>query len=211
MTTGGRSPRPPARPLRKASPASRPQRRVTGKRGTLFPFRPHLCHRRAGHSNKGKRHGAAGGSGRRVTAAPGSNPTGILLMALAMLFFALADTIAKVMTAGYHPMQVVGIRQLGLFTGVAVYLVLRGPSTLRTRRPGLQFLRGACATVSATLFVAALSFIPLTDAAAIAFAAPFFVTILGFLLLGEPVGLRRWAAIVVGFAGTLVIIRPGFE
>ena len=154
---------------------------------------------------------ARGGQQVAMNAAPGSNPTGILLMATAMFFFASADTIAKFMTAGYHPMQVVGIRQLGLFVGVLAYLALRGVATLRTRRPGLQFLRGACATISATLFVAALTFIPLPDAAAIAFAAPFFVTILGFFLLGEPVGLRRWAAIFAGFAGTLIIIRPGFD
>ncbi|RSK33648.1 DMT family transporter [Rhodovulum iodosum] len=143
--------------------------------------------------------------------APSSNPTGIVLMALAMFFFASADTIAKFMTAGYHPMQIVGIRQLGLFVGALVYLSIKGLSKLRSRRPGLQFLRGVCATLSAALFVIALSFIPLTDAASIAFAAPFFVPILGYLLLGEPVGVRRWAAIVVGFIGTLIIIRPGFE
>ena len=146
-----------------------------------------------------------------MSPAPASNPAGILLMALSMFFFAAADTIAKFMTADYHAMQVVGIRQLGLLVGVLAYLSVKGLSTLRTRRPGLQFLRGACATISATLFVTALGFIPLTDATSIAFAAPFFVTILGFLVLGEPVGIRRWSAILVGFTGTLIIIRPGFD
>lgn len=92
-------------------------------------------------------------------------------MALAMFFFASADIIAKFMTSDYHPMQIVGIRQLGLFTGALVYLSVKGLSMLRSRRPGLRFLHGLCATLWATLFVVALSFIPLTDAASIAFAA----------------------------------------
>ena len=56
-----------------------------------------------------------------------------------------------------------------------------------------------------------LSFIPLADATAIAFVAPLFVTVMGYFILGEPVGLRRWTAVVIGFMGTLIIIRPGFS
>ncbi len=65
------------------------------------------------------------------------------------------------------------------------------------------------ATISATLFIIAIAYVPLTDAVAITFVAPFIVTVLGALILKEPVGIRRWAAVVIGFLGTLIVIRPG--
>jgi S-adenosylmethionine uptake transporter len=139
------------------------------------------------------------------------NMMGVLLMAVSMVFFGTADTIAKFMTAGYPALQVVGIRQMGLLVGVLIYVLLRGTSELRTRRPKMQLFRGLCATVSATLFVLALRHIPLADATAIAFVAPFFVTILGAILLKEKVDAARWAAIGLGFLGMVVVIRPGFD
>jgi drug/metabolite transporter (DMT)-like permease len=140
-----------------------------------------------------------------------SNLLGIAFMAAAIALYAGADTIAKYLGQSYHPIQVTGMRQMGLVVGVALWLMLRGTKDLRTARPGLQILRGVCATFSGALYVYALSYIPLADAATVSFAAPFFVTILGYLILKEPVGLRRWSAIFVGFLGTLVVIRPGFD
>ena len=139
-----------------------------------------------------------------------SNTLGIALMALAVFFFAGADTVAKFLAGAYHPLQVAGMRQVGLVGGVLLWLMLRGTAELRTRQPKMQILRGLCAGVSASLFVISLRYIPLTDATTIAFVAPFFVTILGAILLKEPIGPRRWFAIVAGFSGTLVVMRPGF-
>jgi S-adenosylmethionine uptake transporter len=140
-----------------------------------------------------------------------SNLQGIAFMAGAIALYGAADTIAKYLGQTYHPIQITGMRQIGLLLGVVFWLILRGTKDLRTARPGLQILRGVCATFSGVLYVYALTYIPLADAATVSFAAPFFVTILGYLFLKESVGLRRWTAIVIGFMGALVVIRPGFE
>ncbi len=140
-----------------------------------------------------------------------SNALGVALMATAVLFFAGADTVAKFLAGNYHPIQVAGMRQTGLLVGVLFWLALRGTADLYTRKPGLQIFRGLCAGLSASLFVFSLRFIPLADATTIAFVAPFFVTILGAVVLKERIGIRRWGAIIVGFSGTLVVMRPGFE
>ena len=137
------------------------------------------------------------------------NLRGLLLMALAFFLFAAADTQAKFLTGWFHPMQIVWTRQLGLLTGVLVLLILKGPSILKTRYPGLQVLRGMLAVFSATAFIFALRYVPLADAVAVSFVAPFMVTIMGALFLGEKVGLRRWSAVAIGFIGTLIVIRPG--
>lgn len=138
-----------------------------------------------------------------------NNLLGIGMMALGMFLFAAVDTIGKFLTAEFHPLQIVWFRQLGLFVGVVFLLLTRGRSILKTAHPRQQVARGAVAVGSATLFIMAVSFIPLADAAAISFVAPFFVTLMGALILREAVGMRRWVAVVVGFIGALIVIRPG--
>ena len=130
-------------------------------------------------------------------------------MALAFFAFAAADTQAKLLTASFHPMQIGWTRQIGLLAGVLVLLMVKGPSIMRTRQPGLQVLRGMLAVFSATAFIFALRYVPLADAVAVTFVAPFLVTIMGALLLGEKVGIHRWSAVTIGFIGTLIVIRPG--
>ena len=130
-------------------------------------------------------------------------------MAAGMFLFSAVDTQAKFLTATLHPIQIVWSRQLGLLIGVLILLALRGVVILHTRHPGLQILRGGLAASSATLFIVAVSFVPLADAVAVSFVAPFIVTVLGALMLREPVGIRRWAAVTIGFLGTMIVIRPG--
>lgn len=137
------------------------------------------------------------------------NPRGLALMGLAFFVFAASDAQAKLLTGMFPPMQVVWTRQLGLLAGVLVLLALKGPAILRTGRPGMQVLRGTLAVISASAFIFALRYVPLADAVAVSFVAPFMVTILGALVLGEKVGPRRWSAVAIGFAGTLIVIRPG--
>ena len=145
------------------------------------------------------------------TARRSDNMLGLTYMAASMFLFAAVDTQAKYLTATLHPLQIVWCRQLCLLFGVFVLLAIRGLSVLRTQHPWLQIGRGGVAACSATLFIVAVSFVPLADAVAVAFVAPFIVTVLGAILLREPVGLRRWIAVTIGFLGTLVVIRPGFE
>jgi len=140
----------------------------------------------------------------------GDSLRGIVLMTAGFGAFSCADTIAKFLTADYHPVQIVWTRQLGLLAGVFLLLALNGPGLLRSHAPVLQTARGLVAVLSALTFVFAISRVPLADAIAVSFVAPFMVTLLGALALRETVGIRRWAAVIVGFAGTLVVIRPGF-
>ncbi len=130
-------------------------------------------------------------------------------MAAGMFLFAGVDAMGKFLTDTLHPVQIVWCRQLGLLLGVLVLIIYQGRSVLRSAHPKLQIGRGVLAACSATLFIAGISFVPLADAVAITFVAPFMVTVMGALILREPVGIRRWIAVTIGFIGTLIVIRPG--
>jgi len=130
-------------------------------------------------------------------------------MAAGMFLFSGVDTMAKFLTETIHPVQIVWCRQFGLLLGVLLLIALRGRSVLYSAHPKLQIGRGVLAACSATLFIGGVSYVPLADAVAITFVAPFMVTVFGSLILREPVGLRRWTAVTVGFLGTLIVIRPG--
>ncbi len=130
-------------------------------------------------------------------------------MALGFFSFSACDAIAKLLTETFHPFQIVWLRMLGLFIGVCVLIMIRGVTVLHTPKPKLQVLRGVVAVGSATCFVIAVGYVPLADAVAVTFVAPFIVTVLGALVLKETVGIRRWLAVVAGFVGMLIVIRPG--
>jgi len=130
-------------------------------------------------------------------------------MALGFFCFSAGDALAKLLTEEFHPFQVVWLRVLGLFLGVCFLLAIRGTAILRTPKPNLQIVRGIVAAGSATFFIFALNYVPLADAVAVTFVAPFIVTVLGATILKEPVGLRRWLAVLVGFIGMVIVIRPG--
>lgn len=136
---------------------------------------------------------------------------GIALMAGGMFLFSAVDAHGKFLSQTLHPIQITWCRQIGLVLGVVIMLGLRGFSILHTKQPVLQITRGTLAAGSATLFIFAVSYVPLADAVAVSFVAPFFVTLLGALVLREKVGIRRWAAVIIGFIGTLIVIRPGLD
>ena len=140
-----------------------------------------------------------------------NNPRGILLMALGFALFAVADTIAKVLLEYYPPVQVVFIRMLGLFCGVNLMMLYNLKWVGKTHNLSKQLLRGLAQAGSAVSFLVGLRTIAIADATSIAFVAPLFVIILSYFILKEPIGIRRWLAVIIGFSGTLIIIRPGFE
>lgn len=130
-------------------------------------------------------------------------------MLCAMFMFSAGDTLAKFLTSSFHPVQIIWFRQLGLLVGVIILLCFRGCSILQTNQRALQMTRGALAVGSSILFVFAIRYVSLVDAVAASFVAPFFLTIAGAIVLKEKVGIRRWSAVVVGFLGALIVIRPG--
>jgi drug/metabolite transporter (DMT)-like permease len=136
---------------------------------------------------------------------------GIGLMVLAILLFTLMDTIGKDLTARYPVPQVVWARYFFQFALMLLLIPRVGMVELvRTARPGTQVIRGLLLAASTMCLIGAISFVPLADAYTITFTAPLLVTVFSIPLLGERVGWRRWSAVLAGFAGVLIVIRPGF-
>ncbi len=144
-----------------------------------------------------------------MTSRPVNSRLGLAYMFAGMALFAATDAFAKLLTETLPPVQIVWSRQSGLLVGILLYMAVRGFRILYTTQPKLQIARGVLAVFSATLFVIGVAYVPLADAVSITFIAPFIVTIMGAVLLKEPVGIRRWAAVVIGFCGTLIVLRPG--
>lgn len=135
---------------------------------------------------------------------------GILFILGSGIFFTILDTSAKQLTLSHHVMQVVWARyafQTMLIPFMVGRVSLR--QVIRTNNLSLQIVRSFLLLGATILFIAAISYIPLADASAVGKVGPLFVTALSIPLLGEKVGPRRWAAVFVGFVGTMVIIRPG--
>jgi len=144
-------------------------------------------------------------------AAPASQLRGTLLMVTSTVFFAFADILAKELAGRLPAMEVVWLRYI-TFGALVIPLVLAGgggAAALRSRRPGLQVLRGFGMVGSAMLFTAALPFLPVAETTAIYFVSPILIMALSIPFLGETVGWRRWTAALVGLSGMLLIIRPG--
>ncbi len=143
--------------------------------------------------------------------AAGSPGRGILWMLATTFCFMCLDTTAKHLTQSYAVPQVVWARYVFHLLLLVLYLGPRTLPVLRSANRRLQLLRSLFLLGATVLFFSALSFIQLADATAIMFVAPLVVTMLSLPLLGERVGPRRWASVLVGFLGALVIIRPGGE
>lgn len=122
------------------------------------------------------------------------------------------DATVKYLVASLPAVQLTWARFFGNLVLLAPFVLARhGPAALRVSDPRLQLLRGLVIVAANLTFIAAVGTVPLADAIALIFVAPLVVTALSHLLLGEPVGPWRWAAVLIGFAGALVIIRPGMN
>lgn len=120
------------------------------------------------------------------------------------------DALAKLLTERYAPVQIIFLRNLIAAPMIAAAaLALRGPRALRTGHLRLHALRGALMLLGAWLYFTSLSILPLAEATALIFVAPIFITALSAPILGEKVGWRRWGAVLLGFAGVLIVVQPG--
>lgn len=135
---------------------------------------------------------------------------GIALMVLTNVVFAGLDTTAKLLGAVVDPLQIAWFRYaVNLVLALVVLRAWLRPTLFDTRHPMLQLVRGLCLLGSTVFNFAALRYLQLAEVASINFAGPLFITALAGPLLGEKIGPRRWGAVVVGFIGMLVVIRPG--
>ena len=140
------------------------------------------------------------------------NLRGILFMILAMAGFALEDLFIKHLSSHLPVSQILII--LG-FSGASVLII----TALLTHAPILQrdllnssvIIRTLCELFAALFFVSAIALTPLSSAASILMTTPLMVTMGAALFLKEKVGWRRWTAVMVGFFGVLLILRPGFD
>ena len=138
-----------------------------------------------------------------------ANARGALLISIGSIFFAANDAMVKFVGGDIHPMQIALIRySLGVLLLSPMFMRL-GLSGLKTRRPGLHLVRALVASIGQVGVYYAVVNLMLADVTAIMFSRPLFITILAVLLLGESVGLRRWSATAIGFAGMVVMVRPG--
>jgi drug/metabolite transporter (DMT)-like permease len=135
---------------------------------------------------------------------------GILLTLLAMGLFGAMDGISKVLVSHYPTPLVLWLRHLAALPLAFLILAPKRPFTLlRSRAPRLQVGRSLLLAVEMGFALAAFGAMPLADAHAIFAVVPLLVTALSVPLLGERVDWQRWLAVAAGFAGVLVIVRPG--
>ena len=137
------------------------------------------------------------------------NLIGIALIIAATLVMILQHSLVKALAAEMSILEIVFFR-----TAIAVlfflpWMLRSGLAIFRTERIGLHVLRATFQTFSAFGFFLGLAIVPLATVTALHFTTPIFAVLIGIFLLGERVSVRRWSAILAGFVGTLLILRPG--
>ncbi len=136
---------------------------------------------------------------------------GALLMAAAAACYAILHGSVRYISEEIHPFEITFFRNLFGFIVLLPWFVVHGLRPLRTRRIGLHLLRASSNVVAMLMFFMALSMTPLAQVQALGFTAPLFATVLAVFILGERVRLRRWTALIAGFIGALIIVRPGIQ
>jgi drug/metabolite transporter (DMT)-like permease len=134
---------------------------------------------------------------------------GMLSMLLAIATFAVMDAALKVLSPDYPPLQVTALRGLSSLPLITIWVMFDGGlgQLLRVRWP-LHILRGVLSIVMLSSFAFALRTLPLAETYSLFFIAPLLITALAALILHERVDWRCWTAIVIGFCGTLIVLRP---
>ena len=134
---------------------------------------------------------------------------GIMLMCCSTVLFSSMHVLVRYVSQEMPPFQVAFFRNA---FGMIVFLPLMasgGLGFLRTKRLGLHALRGLMNVAAMLMFFTALSLTPVARVTALAFTAPLFMALLSVLFLGDRFRIRRWMALIIGFAGTITILRPG--
>ena len=135
---------------------------------------------------------------------------GIAYINIALMVLACNEALIRDLTDTYSPVQIAFIRFviMALLVSIAI-LGLRRPKLFASRRFGLLTIRGILSAIATVAFFYSIEYLKLDDAVTVSLAAPIFVALLSRWFLGEQVTFKRWIAIVVGFAGVAVVMRPG--
>ena len=142
-----------------------------------------------------------------------NNLKGLLLMLFGQLSFAINDTIVKYIvktsTNDFFTLNIIFIR--GVFTSLLVFLIIFFFTKYNTKKIFLNkryYLRGLFEVLTALFFFAGLILMPMADVYTLLMTTPFIVTLYAYFILKEKVGIRRWAAVIIGFIGVIVVINP---
>ena len=131
-------------------------------------------------------------------------------MFMSLLLFSLMDANVKWLGATYPTAQIMFFRTALAMVPVLVIIYLRGGiAILRTGQVKLHLLRSLMGSGAMALAFYAFALMPLAEAVSILHSAPLFMTALSVVLLREQVGIRRWSAVIIGFCGMLLVVRPG--
>lgn len=138
---------------------------------------------------------------------------GSLSAAIAVVLFSINDTAIKFLSGGYPLHEIVLVRSaIGLFlVCVLIAPMTDGVAIIRTKRLTLHLVRGLLVVMANMLFFLGLAAMPLADAVAIFFVSPLVITVFSVIFLGETVGPWRWAAILIGLIGVIIMMRPGTD
>ncbi len=135
----------------------------------------------------------------------------IIFNLLAWVMLPIMDGIAKYLSSDLPVLQITWARYFfTVFFTLPIMFFFFNKYLVWTTNPKLQFLRGLILLIANICFFYSISIISLAKALTLAFIAPLIVTTFSPFFLGEKVGYRRWLAVIIGFVGTLVVIRPGF-
>lgn len=139
-----------------------------------------------------------------------SNPVrGALWILLSCACFSLIAVLVRHVSSALHPFEIVFFRNLFGLAFMLPWFLNHGRASLRTGRPMLHGFRALSGVGAMLCWFTAITLMPLAEATALSFVAPLFVTAGAAMFLREQVGVRRWSAIIFGFAGAMIILRPG--
>jgi len=137
------------------------------------------------------------------------NLIGIALIIAATLVMILQHSLVKALAAEMSILEIVFFRTATAVLFFLPWMLRSGLAIFRTERIGLHVLRATFQTFSAFGFFLGLAIVPLATVTALHFTTPIFAVLIGIFILGERVSVRRWSAILAGFVGTMMILRPG--
>lgn len=137
------------------------------------------------------------------------NLRGVLWILAGTVFFSLNDMVVKLLGKSIHPAEMAFFRYLTGLTLLSPIFFRMGWTGLRSQRLPLHFVRALIAGLAQAMVYYAVIHLLLADATTLSFSRPLFMTLLAVVILGEVVGWKRWTATTVGFAGVVIMIRPG--
>jgi drug/metabolite transporter (DMT)-like permease len=135
---------------------------------------------------------------------------GILFLMGGVFIFSTQDVLIKYLSNGYPLFEIMFIRSItAIVPGLILVHFDSGLPSLKTKLAGAHFIRSTLLFLSYTFYYLGLAALPLADAVALFYTAPFFVTILSIIILKDKVGISQWVALMTGFTGVLIMLHPG--